>query len=958
MIGRKKCNGFWGTAGVAAIALFMVLGLGVGLTTVLADDAEGAASEDVAAVAGETVSFEATASNGAVVKVDAPADALPEGSVLHAEPITETASVEGELESAGVAYDGLVALDVYFTDASGAEIEPASEVSVRFELPEGLVPADAENLAVQHLSEDGAGAVAEVVTVADSADATDGSVAVSSDAVTAEFAVESFSSFVITWQNYNSARINVYYVDTEGNDIANVSVPTDNLTIGNGDTLYFWNYSVSIPGHSFVEARYDSPSGSVVDRVVVRSESGILSTTTRILEFYNGETFVARVSGTSRPFIGGGEFSADVYLVYSEDEPEPAPEPGVRIEDTVRENGLFTAELTGGVNVPDGSSVEYAWYRSKTGAEGTWGPVTLQPATGSHDNLENNGQSVNVAYDSVVAGADESVDRYWYYVTATITSSDGTQTTYESDALQVPHYLSLQNGSFEEPQLKSWHEQLPNGAEDLVWLTTGEGGVGHRGADIELARPSADKNAAYDAYRIWSAAHGEQFAELNCEAYGALYQDVLTVPGTTLNWRLSHAGRLGTDQMALVIMPVGDAEDLTRELENVSEDPEAIKGILQSYANKGFIKYMTDESGSWSDYSGTYTVPEGQYVTRFFFVAVESGAPSNVERPNTTANLLDNVGFGTYVPPADEDEGQITVTKVVDGLDRDELANYSVTVSIDGTNDEHDQSHTFTAESFRWDQESGTYRASHTFVLEGMERHSEEEFTVSETIDGAPQGYDETSSALSVDSDGGVQGAISGKSIRNVTVTAGGNAATVTFTNSYELSAIYGLQIYKGVATTGADGTIIADPNKPLSDTEFTLYSDKDCTVQVDQQTTNGQGIALFSDLSAGTYYFMETKVKAGYQMDEHLIEMTISNDGTAVFTKYVNVDGEWRQEGESTPPKSPGQSGYFEYSVANAEIGDLPTTGSSGTLAMGAIGVATVTLAGVYLVRRLRSAA
>ena len=38
------------------------------------------------------------------------------------------------------------------------------------------------------------------------------------------------------------------------------------------------------------------------------------------------------------------------------------------------------------------------------------------------------------------------------------------------------------------------------------------------------------------AYAIGKAYDGGQFAELNCQAYGALYQDVLTVPGATLNW--------------------------------------------------------------------------------------------------------------------------------------------------------------------------------------------------------------------------------------------------------------------------------------------------------------------------------------------------------------------------------------------------------------------------------------
>ena len=37
--------------------------------------------------------------------------------------------------------------------------------------------------------------------------------------------------------------------------------------------------------------------------------------------------------------------------------------------------------------------------------------------------------------------------------------------------------------------------------------------------------------------------HGDQFAELNCENIGALYQDILTTPSSECYWDLDHAGR-------------------------------------------------------------------------------------------------------------------------------------------------------------------------------------------------------------------------------------------------------------------------------------------------------------------------------------------------------------------------------------------------------------------------------
>ena len=91
-----------------------------------------------------------------VVTVDASEGSLPEGAELHAELVEsekDTQAVADELEKAEVSYDGFLALDVFFTDADGSEVEPSEPVDVRFELPEGAVPEGAEDLAVHHLAE-------------------------------------------------------------------------------------------------------------------------------------------------------------------------------------------------------------------------------------------------------------------------------------------------------------------------------------------------------------------------------------------------------------------------------------------------------------------------------------------------------------------------------------------------------------------------------------------------------------------------------------------------------------------------------------------------------------------------------------------------------------------------------------------------------------------------------------
>lgn len=206
--------------------------------------------------------FETTVeSSDVTVSVSAPEGALPEDVILTASLVGSSedaaddqavADVASELDKAEVEYDGFVALDISFVDADGNKVEPLQPVSVNFTLPAELLPedVDASTLEVQHLEENAAGEVENVATVADAADTTEGTVTVEAPAatlsaapaaedeapampenaeVTAEFTVDGFSSFVITWNENNkvphgdSHSVSFSIVDTDGNEL---SVPS------------------------------------------------------------------------------------------------------------------------------------------------------------------------------------------------------------------------------------------------------------------------------------------------------------------------------------------------------------------------------------------------------------------------------------------------------------------------------------------------------------------------------------------------------------------------------------------------------------------------------------------------------------------------------------------------------------------------------------------------------------
>ncbi len=142
----------------------------------------------------------------AVIQAYAAEGVLPEDAELHAVKLEE----EGEnadqyleakevLDGDGTKYDGMLAYDISFLDGEGNEIEPDGNVQVKIRLNAAVLPeeTDPESLVVQHLAERKDGV--KVEPVADARKKTPGAVEVGEAETVAEFQVESFSKFIITW---------------------------------------------------------------------------------------------------------------------------------------------------------------------------------------------------------------------------------------------------------------------------------------------------------------------------------------------------------------------------------------------------------------------------------------------------------------------------------------------------------------------------------------------------------------------------------------------------------------------------------------------------------------------------------------------------------------------------------------------------------------------------------------
>ena len=476
---------------------------------------------------------------------------------------------------------------------------------------------------------------------------------------------------------------------------------------------------------------------------------------------------------------------------------------------------------------------------------------------------EENGGWVDVVYTD---GAN---------LTYTVTIAKDTQSL--NDSLTVNYNDELKNGGFEDVLSNGTDQINADDAPNLVWKTTAITGGQHK---IEIGNTSTyDTKDHYEfqangdkwekvklsntakAYGCASANNGDQFAELNAEGAGALYQDVLTKPGQPMNWRFFHRARTrrgddnqsssviqsGADTMAMVIAPLELVKDVTTQaqLENllgewhigenyitknnkkytvyVYEATAAIED-LSGTRKWGLIdKYAKYSTSSWTESNGTYKIPDGQYLTRFFFAAI-STASGNSEKAKTMGNLLDDVWFSQNVAPPTPGTGRVTVTKKFYGLTEAEARTLgdSGFISYDKSVDHHgiaDQA--LTAVDFSrgsWTSgcydENGPYvSVSHVFN-EVVDANTDYIYSFAENVSKANvRGYDLTRTLVD-----GVKGTTG-----SVTMNKENNNQSITFSNFYKKNTT-------DVTITKQVTGLLGDTNKDFEFRVNITQNGVDCT--------------------------------------------------------------------------------------------------------------------------------
>lgn len=286
--------------------------------------------------------------------------------------------------------------------------------------------------------------------------------------------------------------------------------------------------------------------------------------------------------------------------------------------------------------------------------------------------------SLNVAIDNggIREETDVNGNEVLHVTTYTVTAYDKDGKEVGKASHRVEFGGNVLNGSFEYPSIpsNSTNYAFANGTHQLFWRTTAPGPNHMLGQDVELGNGNAGNPYLLNG----SAAHGKQYAELNAEAMGTLYQDVLTAPGAELSWGFSHRSRKGMIEKNIMYLIIASSKDgakidtqaqINDLIRNYTADGETV-----SYGGGSYTMWkMEADAYHWENHFGSYKVPHGQYATRFFFASASG---------STMGNLIDNVTFNQeqrYIIEYYLKEGN--EFKKVDGLTETKTAEVNTAVS-------------------------------------------------------------------------------------------------------------------------------------------------------------------------------------------------------------------------------------------------------------------------------------
>lgn len=651
-----------------------------------------------------------------------------------------------------------------------------------------------------------------------------------------------------------------------------------------------------------------SSSTQKVDMRIINNTIRISTKTNMNTPLYMGFNKNSKTYTVSGKFADGDYFLAAKVETVSDGVVEPGT---ISIDNQIKEEGVLKAKLNS--TAFNGRTLTYTWYR-RDNSSGYWKEVTRKRITGESYNIAEDGSWLNVALDG---GADKE-----YMVK--IASVDGNQIGYDvlSTEYHVPYYAQIQNGNFEEPEIPTQSDDnehyqpfLPNGTAGMVWKTT----ASDQKVEYISVASKAFKDMSYNWHNCKEAARGNQYVELNATQSGALYQDVLTVPGSTMYWSLAHRGRGPSnmkdnanmiDTMYVVVMStkLAEAYDITTQAK-------VLDVINRTYAYPGAkVETVKDNNKQWYYHNGQYDVPDSQYLTRYFFVAGETAfdkySPgSSIQY--TVGNHLDDIHFSTELPPPAAGKVNLEVAKTIRGLDEEQARNLlnQMQFIIDGATVKGSAFRNFTNNG------DGSYTASYQVQLSigsasSVTKSAEELMSTTKV-----EGYRLKSVSASVN--GGT------KKVSNeasVTIKDQGSGI-IEFENTYEQETET-MRIVK-----------VDERNQALTGVKFALDENTQTGWQTIEKSmqVNSEGRIQLPNMKRDTLYRLtELETQDGYQLlPDKVYFKIVKTNGKARLTP-CNENGE--QVSNWPDHVRVLQYDQMELKVINEKGAELPATGGMGT--------------------------
>lgn len=585
--------------------------------------------------------------------------ALVEQAIKNAQPTTGDALMLSAFEPE------VLASDVSFIGADGSAQQPAvgETVPMTVTVPAGAMEGEGFWM-VYHLTENGEGGYIATPVQFMPADANGASVQLAADGFsiyavakvhdtdeskpvakdsTIEMPVETSQEFYYKDDQYAAYTYHRYTWTIEGNDdiVKGYATPMDDLTESLNRYQYPWlSVDALREGKVTVKLNY---------------------------YYYNGTDWW---HPTGTPVSGNIAFNIKVT--------EPT---GLRIVNNIVVDGTLKPVYKN-ADGTDRTGLTYVWSAQffHTYNRGDGEPeIKEEDSSIDLDAVYDDGR-LNVAIDN--GGIREETDvngkEVLHVTTYTVTAYDENGKEVGKASHRVEFGGNVLNGSFEYPAIPSGSTNyaFANGTHQLFWRTTAPGPNHMLGQDVELGNGNAGNPYLQDG----SAAHGKQYAELNAEATGTLYQDVLTAPGAELSWGFSHRSRKYTRDNIMYLI-IASSEDGVK-IHTQADINALIDCYNRSNGDGETVTYnggrytmwkMEGDANHWQNHFGSYKVPDGQYATRFFFASATG---------TTTGNLIDNVTFNQeqrYIIEYYLKEGN--EFKKVDELTETKTAEVNTTVS-------------------------------------------------------------------------------------------------------------------------------------------------------------------------------------------------------------------------------------------------------------------------------------